>query len=373
MQRQNIPSPNIDFNHENKITFYIPCLHGVRAFAIILVLISHSIHTGLPSWLAATLSFGNLGTIGVRLFFLLSGFLITRILQSELQKTGSINFRKFFIRRLLRIFPCFYFFILTLFLLSEIKVIDVDGTALLFALLYIQNFVVFQNTELFPTSWLVKHSWSLSVEEQFYLIYPFLVKPLVRKIILNPIFFPLATTLVCTFFRALNYSYPDLSRATGGVFFMHADFLLYGGILSIHLHTIQIKLTSLLHPFKYLLLLVALSLAIYASHIEYTSGLNIIIFGNVILIGVIYILLFFLLFPNSFLGQLFENPWMKKIGLISYSLYVWQQLFLGSAEYWLNFKFVTIFPNNLILTFLCAVLSYWLIEKPFLRLKHRFS
>jgi peptidoglycan/LPS O-acetylase OafA/YrhL len=189
LQRQNIPSSNIDFNRENNITFYIPCLHGVRAFAIILVLISHSIHTGLPSWLAPALSFGNLGTIGVRLFFLLSGFLITRILQSELQKTGSINFRKFFIRRLLRIFPCFYFFILTLFLLSEIKVIEVDGTALLFALLYIQNFVVFQNTELFPTSWLVKHSWSLSVEEQFYLIYPFLVKPLLRKIILNPLFF----------------------------------------------------------------------------------------------------------------------------------------------------------------------------------------
>ncbi len=352
---------------------YIRCLDGLRAFAILLVLLAHLKHSSPPYWLKNISAYWNAGTVGVRLFFLISGFLITTILNNEIKKNGKINFKRFFMRRLLRIFPAFYFYLLTLSLLSYLGIISIDSLAIFFALFYVQNLNVFQNDELFTSSWLVQHSWSLSVEEQFYVVFPFLLKKL-KGVLQNHLFMTMVViTLICSFFRALNYSFPEVSRMTGGVFFMHCDFLVYGGVLALFITQYRDYLTEKLFSFRYYLLIIAIIVLVFASRYEYHSVVNIIISGNLILFANLYILLFFLLFPNSTIGNILEYEIVKSIGKLSYSLYIWQQLFLGSTELWIEYGVLTLFPYNIPIIFICAVCSYYFIEKPFLRLKKAYS
>lgn len=354
---------------------YIPCLNGIRAFAICLVLASHLIHSGIPQVLVCIFQFGSLGTLGVRLFFVLSGFLITEILLRELVKTGKIRLKRFFMRRILRIFPCFYSYLVILVVLSKSGLIQIEIDAILFALLYMQNLNVFQNTDLFSTSWLVIHSWSLSVEEQFYVIYPFILGSQYRKLNRRSILIPTAIsfTIFCSFFRVLNYSFPDVSRILGGPLWMHCDFLLYGALLNYVLRKNRMQISSALKPYGFLLLAIPLPMLLLASRVEYYSAIHILIAGNLILIGDIFILSFFILFPDSIAGKLLETKLIKGIGIISYGLYVWQQLFLGSTSLWIKMKFLTLFPTNIVMVFACALISYYLIERPFLRLKKAYA
>jgi len=350
---------------------YIRCLDGLRAVAIILAILSHAVHTGIPSWTKSSFEYWNAGTVGVRLFFLISGFLITTILNNELQKYGNINFKRFFIRRTLRIFPAFYTYLLVLGVLSLLKIIEIDSLAIILAFFYIQNLNVFQNTDLFQSSWLVKHSWSLSVEEQFYIIFPFILRKL-KAIIKKNVFISLISiNIICSFFRVLNYSFPEVSRMTGGVFFMHCDFLLFGAFVAFYLIEHKDYLKKSIYPFRYVFLVIAIITLIFASRIEYYSAINILISGNLILFANLYILVFFILFPYSTLGNILELKPLKWIGKLSYSLYIWQQLFLGSTDLFIQYKSLSLFPYNFLMIFIFAILSYFVIEKPFLKLKEK--
>jgi peptidoglycan/LPS O-acetylase OafA/YrhL len=352
---------------------HIPALYGLRAVAIVLVLIAHLTHTPYyPEFIKSIMGNANLGTIGVRLFFILSGYLITHVLIFEYRKTGKVSIRRFFIRRILRIFPCFYFFLIVLFIFSIFRWVDISHDAIGLAFLYIQNYTVFQGRQIFPSSWLVAHSWSLSVEEQFYLIYPFIFISIFAWIKSRPWLMIIGFILICTFFRALNYSYPHISRMTFGPFFMNADFLFSGCAMRILLSRYKSSLIKL-SAWKYLILIVAFTVAIIASVYEYQSGYYIIISGVLILLSNIIIFMVVIIFPDSRLGKVLDMKSFIFIGKLSYSLYVWQQLFLGSTSYWLKYKFVTFFPLNILLVFLLAFLSYTFIEKPFLKLKLRFA
>jgi peptidoglycan/LPS O-acetylase OafA/YrhL len=153
---------------------------------------------------------------------------------------------------------------------------------------------------------------------------------------------------------------------------MNADFLLVGCVLRVVLP----KYNDYLYRFslyKYQILLISLVIGIIASIYEYLSGIQIILCGNLILFSNTLIFIIVLLFPDSRLGRLLETRSFIFVGKLSYSLYVWQQLFLGSTSYWLKFKAVTFFPFNIIIVFVIAFLSYTYVEKPFLKLKLRFS
>lgn len=348
---------------------YIRCLDGLRACAIVLVICSHLLLTEIPLWFRSIFEYWNAGTVGVRLFFLISGFLIATLLNNELSQTGRINFAKFFMRRVLRIFPAYYFYLFVLTVLSIWGIISIDSSAIVFALFYIQNLNAFQNTTVFPSSWLVNHAWSLSVEEQFYILFPFLLKK-IASVVTNHLFKSLMVmTMVCSFFRVLNYSFPEISLLTGGVFFMHCDFLFYGVVLAILLDRHREQLKKKLFRLRYWLLLMATAILVLSSRVEYYSALHFLVSGNLILFSNLYILLCFLLFPNSTLGHMLETKPLRLIGKLSYSLYIWQQLFLGSTDLWLTQKFLTAFPTNIFVIFICACCSFVFIEKPFLKLK----
>lgn len=353
---------------------YIRCLNGLRAFAILLVILGHSSRVpNLSTTFKEIVSYSGLGTIGVRLFFLMSGFLITLLLDQEYESKKIINIKNFFIRRFLRIFPCFYFYLFTLILLRTFKIIDIELNAIMLSFLYIQNLNVFQLKPLFTSSWLVIHSWSLSVEEQFYIVFPFAFTSLKNLFSRKLIYGALISLTIGTLFRGLNYSYPVLSRSIGGSFFMHSDYLFFGCCLTYLYKNKKSYLTNLISPFKNLGLIISIVLLIFASRFEYQNGIFIILSGNVILFANLYVLSYFLLFPDSKIGQFLENKVLVYVGKLSYSLYVWQQLFLSSTEFWLQYKSLTLFPLNYLLIICCALVSYHFIEMPFLKLKHKFS
>lgn len=183
-----------------EIPSFIPEIDGLRGIAIIAVLF---FHLGQKMF--------SLGWAGVELFFVLSGFLITRILLNARDKEGY--FKKFYIRRTLRIFPIYYLVLLlcTIALLfassSELRVLP-------FYYLYIQT--IPQIATEFRVVPLLSHTWTLAIEEQFYLVWPAVVFLLRGKKLLVAIGVLMATAL-CLRFISLGFSNPFLIDGWIGV------------------------------------------------------------------------------------------------------------------------------------------------------------
>ena len=150
----------------------LPCLDGLRAISIFFVLAAHVQSTlphKIPRWLNLMIPRGDLG---VFVFFVLSGFLITHLLQKEWLATGGISLRNFYLRRILRIFPAFYFFLLTLILLSAFGVLSIARSHFLDAGFFLWNYKQIWDPTLGQGNWFLGHFWTLSLEEQFYLLWP---------------------------------------------------------------------------------------------------------------------------------------------------------------------------------------------------------
>ena len=139
----------------------IPSLDGLRAVAILMVCLSHLAQTkGSPIH-----NFSSFGNLGVRIFFVISGMLITRLLLDELHRDGSISLKGFYFRRTLRIFPAMWFYMGVVLLLEAAGVLSLLPKDALHAFTYTVNYDQHR-------SWYIGHLWSLSVEEQFYLLWP---------------------------------------------------------------------------------------------------------------------------------------------------------------------------------------------------------
>src|SRR3954471_2196193 len=143
----------------------IPSLDGLRAISMGLVLLSHLAGTRNFPLSAAQGNFWGLGEFGVVVFFVISGYLITGLLLDELDRTGRVDLARFYFRRTLRIFPPYYAFLICLALAGATGAVALQRGDLVSALTYTANYDI-------DRSWFVGHTWSLSVEEQFYLLWP---------------------------------------------------------------------------------------------------------------------------------------------------------------------------------------------------------
>jgi peptidoglycan/LPS O-acetylase OafA/YrhL len=145
---------------------YLPSLDGWRAIAITLVILSHWWASEGGQVVASHLQyFTNQGDLGVRIFFVISGFLITLLLLREFSECGNISLGKFYARRALRIFPVYFAFLSTLVILTVIGFYTDDASSWLGSLTFTRN-VLGQGRSA------TGHLWSLAVEEQFYLLWP---------------------------------------------------------------------------------------------------------------------------------------------------------------------------------------------------------
>jgi peptidoglycan/LPS O-acetylase OafA/YrhL len=143
----------------------IPSLDGLRALSVLFVILGHTDTPLFVRWRNVLFPF-QYGGMGVMIFFVISGFLITHLLLKEQQATGTVNLKNFYIRRTLRIFPPFYAYVAVVAILTAFNVYQVSAGAFASAMTYTWNY----NSH--GGLWILGHTWFLSLEEQFYLLWP---------------------------------------------------------------------------------------------------------------------------------------------------------------------------------------------------------
>jgi peptidoglycan/LPS O-acetylase OafA/YrhL len=348
--------------------YYNKYLDTYRFIAVILVILFH--------WFPTYFSFFPFAKLGVDMFFLLSGYLITNILLREKESvdSGKLNllnaFKVFYIRRGLRIFPIYYLLIFVLLFLGY----PLIKSNFSYFLLYGVNFLVLKEEK-----WLemVSHLWTLSVEEQFYLLWPAIIL-LAPKRFLN---FILALIIMASLiFIFINEYFMNT------FYYVHllgcAATLGSGGVTAIFTnknHEVHWKINSFL-------LFIASIFFYYLSRLSFYNNL--------------WLTLSFIFFSCSFIFLLvnhksrtmnfiFGNPILCWFGKVSYGLYLYHNIVpwilrnLNGTENYYSFTDFRIFPipkngiefllfHTFILLFL-TMFSYFVIEKPFNSLKKKYD
>ncbi len=339
----------------------IPLLDGFRALAVISVLLAHACQThGFPE-LAGLAPLLKHGELGVDLFFVISGFLITTLLIRERNRNGHVSLRNFYIRRSLRIFPVYYCSLLVVFLLQSLGVFHLKVSDWIGALTYTTNF-------LWTPSWELGHVWSLSIEEHFYLIWPFCfvvlgVSGCIRAAICCVIF-GLAGRI------ALLVWFPHDAWMAGRFTFTRADAIVMGCLLAIAVQTPGWRrhldrISGL--PGMPLAAVVGLVLSTSLGEFSYRYKVAV---GYPATGCLLTLLLWSVLIRCEHRSaRWLQSSALREIGIRSYSLYLWQQIFLNP-----NYAgILTWFPFNIAAAFATAWISYRYLETPFQTLRHRFA
>jgi peptidoglycan/LPS O-acetylase OafA/YrhL len=347
-------------------------LDGWRFFAVLIVIKSH------VAFAPSNLEILNWGYLGVDLFFVISGFLITTLLIRERAQFGDISLKKFYLRRTFRIFPIYYLLVLSFALfylvISPWKPNGWAFYAWSFPVLltYTQDFVLIAGVFF--------HCWSLAVEEQFYLVWPAIEKYLsgTRKWAI------FAVLLVIN--QLVNFGAAD--RMIGWIY-GHADARLmpvWGvtftpillGVLLAHLladrSTFNAFFRLLSNRFTpiVLLLAIAASLQWIPQNLEGPPRLTLHILLMLLVASVV-------IAPGNYLQPVLDHPLIVRLGTISYGIYLYHVLIMMGVERVL--KRLESGSVDPLLLFLVAVgatsgaaeLSYRFIETPFLRLKARLG
>ncbi len=263
------------------------------------------------------------GWIGVDLFFVLSGFLISGLLFREHKQFGSISFKRFFIRRGFKIYPSFYILILTTILVKIAFGREIVKIRLLSELFFLQDYI----------KGLWAQNWSLAVEEQFYIMLPLLLILLarVRKskdqvFSLIPIIF-IFISVTCLGLRILTHITMPYTELTHHFpFHLRIDSLLFGVLISYFYHYQSFKLMKIVRRFKNLLLGLGVTLCvpafIFAPSTAFINTIGFTFFyfaSGLILLAIV---------DTTFKKNLFTDS-LTSIGRHSYSIYLWHFLVLS--------------------------------------------
>ncbi len=332
----------------------IRTLDGLRAFSIVLVILGHlGGNPKIPASISDAMDFAN---FGVRIFFVISGFLITTLLLKEVSKTGTISLKDFYLRRVFRIFPAFYNYLLVIGCASLAGLIVVPRSDFISAACYLMNYR-------FHPSWYLGHIWSLSVEEQFYLLWPWALALAGRKWATR---IAVWVFLAAPVFRiAIFYLAPDWRPGIGAVFPTIADALAIGCLLALCRDKIwqQRWYRKLLQSRWFFLVPLG---ALLANKLGGSVRLYILVVLTLMNLAVAASIDWSMRNADRWTGRILEFKPIAFVGVLSYSLYLWQQPFLAyreGADHTIAF--------SLAATFALALVSYYFVEKPFLRLKDR--
>jgi peptidoglycan/LPS O-acetylase OafA/YrhL len=319
-------------------------LQGLRAVCISLVVLSH---------LSGTQNFPRThvleiyGNLGVRIFLVVSGYLITAQLLKEHARTGGISLKTFYARRSFRIFPAAYVFMIvaTLTHWSLLRAGNIL-TALTYSVNYYQH-----------GHHVLGHLWSLGVEEQFYLLWPLsLLLFFPRRLWIVAAAIALGPPLRIIFFLAwgrpgLDHPFPvfmDALAMGAAISMLEPKLARWQQAFTSHWFVAVPVVTAFLPMMQFWNTRVYQVLGLTALHLGIALSLKHVMMRRYAVLNV---------WPVTWLGA------------ISYSLYLWQQIFLdrGSSSLW------TAFPQNLVLSILLATASYHWIEQPFLKVRERWT
>jgi peptidoglycan/LPS O-acetylase OafA/YrhL len=340
----------------------IPSLDGLRAISVSLVVVSHVLWH--PDFIAVRAVyarwFSPLGHLGVRVFFVISGFLITDLLLRELNSTKHINLGKFYLRRTLRIFPPYYFFVLIMVIVQAIGWTKLAPGDVPHALTYTVNYHA-------GRSWSIGHAWSLSVEEQFYLLWPAVLLLGGRR---RGLWIAFAVIALCPLIRlGVWYHFPWLVKYEIAYRFETvADSIAVGCILAGTQEWLkhQPVYQKILESRLFSLVPVAI---FYASLFPNSSRMSLLIGITVQNIGIAACIAWSITNYTGTIGKVLNSRAMIFLGLISYSIYLWQQPFVNPE----SLAIVSRFPLNLLLVCAASLASYYFIERPSLKIRRRLE
>lgn len=341
----------------------IQSLDGLRALSIGLVLIAHTCGTQGVRWIPPAYSptrYFGLGEMGVRVFFVISGFLITSLLLGEVRKTGTVSLLRFYYRRTLRIFPPFYVLLICVLLLEWAGLLQLWPRDALHAATYTMNYHEHR-------AWFLGHTWSLSVEEQFYLLWPAIMLLAGRK---RALWIAAAFVLLAPLIRIASLKLLPVSQAgIGETFPTTADSIALGCLLAGTRDRLMQRAwyrALMSSPW-----MAAAPLLLFAANgiLNRWTSLGFLVGYSVQNLIIALCIDWAVRNPVSRVGRLLNSAPLVTIGTWSYSLYLWQQLFLNRrSDAW-----ISSFPINLVLAFLFAAVSFYVIERPALRFRERFE
>ena len=337
---------------------HLPSLDGIRAMAVLLVVFYHMQVPGID------------GGAGVLVFFVLSGFLITWLLLKEEERFGEISLRLFYLRRTLRIFPAFYvfWFLLVGSLVFFSKRLMIAQTICSF--LYLNNYyqAIFGD----PNTGL-SHTWSLGVEEQFYLLWPvtfLMLKDNLRRVR----FLLIAIAAVWIYREMLVFVWHAPQGYIYEAFETRADHLMIGCFLAVALRErIWIRVWRFLVSSPSMIwvtfgCLVCSSVTGYRFGSLYRDSASFIV--DPILTAVFMVQA--IAFRSGALGSVANWRAVRYLGVISYSIYLYHQITIHTVQK-LTRSWPVISPVASILAVIAvASASYWLVERPVQRMKTRF-
>jgi len=351
---------------------YLTGLNGIRAIAALSVVFSH-INNRLDYFELPKNKLLDLANFGVTIFFTLSGFLITYLLLKEKEKTGTIDIKKFYIRRILRIWPLYFIYLIIVVLLNGIETVR---WPILFYLLIIPNlrnsFAQVANMAVGGKNltYMVGHYWSLGVEEQFYAFWPWIVKKannllhilvwfpivyLVLKVVLKLFNAPVG---VLTFFHYTRFGCLAIGALGAYLFFTN------NSTVSRWFTNKWIEITGWL-----LLLVVACNKFHLASIIDHE------------IISVVTLVIIYNQVSNPKRIINLEHNVFDFLGKISFGIYVYNPLIIYLMAFVINplqienpigkqiVIYATIIPTIILVSFL----SYNYFEKIFLKLKYNYT
>jgi peptidoglycan/LPS O-acetylase OafA/YrhL len=336
---------------------YLPTLDGWRTISIVSVMLCHDrLHQAGP---LSTGWFYLHGQLGVDVFFAISGLLICSRLLNEEQAKGRIGLRNFYVRRAFRILPPAAFFLATLLVLKYTTHLQVGMAEVVASMFFVRNytsfFIHFQTIYPFYTS----HFWSLAIEEHFYLILPALLIFAHKKWRIPALF---ALAVLVGLHRMSHGSWTSMHTD------MRIDALIVPAMIALLIRRASVR-DRFARWLRYWPVLAALLFVpVTFSLMPRATGLLIAWLTPLLILGT-------MLRPQSWFSRFLELPAMRYVGRLSYSLYLWQQLFfiahygagvrgLGALQSW---------PFCVAMTAACALCSYYFVEQPFIGLGHRLA
>jgi peptidoglycan/LPS O-acetylase OafA/YrhL len=362
-------------NSHTQKKLYFSNLDGLRAIAVIMVVVwhieIHKVRFGFKQ-----LFFNDIGFMGVSVFFVLSGFLITYILQVEKALETRVNFKAFYLRRVLRIWPLYFF---ALFFGFFIYPAGMSWGTLVMCLLLMPH-VPFMLMHIHP---FVQPIWSIGVEEQFYLFQPQFFRIKNRNAMLWAI---VALTLVIDITKWVGFKFPTsstMSSVANYLYFFRIDQLLMGSIAAILLYNYKNQTGPGRSLIKLLLTkhVQVMAWLGFAGHVFVPGMAHNLFANNLLFVLAVIIIVLNLCMPQTSIIQL-DNRLMRYLGKVSYGIYLLHNIALVSVLYLMQKYFANagsmavnliVYGLTIPLAVLLAALSHKYFESYFLRLKNRYA
>ncbi len=326
---------------------YRPELDGIRGLAIIIIVFHHFDYVGMHY-------FGGRGFLGVDIFFVLSGFLITQILLNY--RTQGKKLRSFYLRRVARLYPILLLSTLGLSYYLRNDYQFLDRAPAIRSILYIKNF--------WPWGGVFGPMWSLSAEEQFYLIFPVVLLVGLKLLKAKKLSIVLSLWLAAIWGVALINSAPDFNFNSDGIFNLvvfRPSIILVGSLIALN----REKLEELVQRFSYPTLVLFISLTYFAFTTQFpplagiATGLLILLLSEAL--GEKFL-------PSKILRRILGFKLLAWVGLLSYSIYIWHLPMIFFATDHFTIQAITNIPLFLLKLLAVAILSFYLIERPILKL-----